>query len=294
MPCDSTTNIQEFFIKTKLSGAMSTSLLKNREFVFGDTEKSLFVKAASGSTLYQFGRISDTTSVSSNDVWSNYFTKNYIDNIVQVSILDDITGHLDSVWSSTFTKNYIDSFDHISIVDDISGHLDSVWSSSFTIDYIDSIMPVRSILLTAGGLFPDSSSGCSSPYITNTPDIPKVMVDFSGSGEKGFWNIAIPGDYSGNVDKITILYSGPASACTWTVRAKVLSDNDTIDTGGTWSTGYTLSDTPANADRLEKVETSGTINLFGSVSNKGNFTVIEIELTSGTGTFKLLQVKLEY
>lgn len=264
MPCDSTTNIQEFCIKTKLTGPMSGSLLQNREFVFGDTEKSLFVKAPSGTDVYQFGRINDSLTVSSNTVWSSFYTKDYIDNLNIIAIVDDVTGHLDSVWSS-----------------------------SFTIDYIDSILPVRSILLTAGGLFPDTSSGCSDPYVDTTPTVPKVVVDFTVN-EKGFWNIALPGDYAGNISKITILYSGPASACTWSIRAKVLSDNDDIDTGGTWSTEYTLLDTPANANRLEKIESSGTIDIFGSSANKGNFTVIEVKLNSGTGTFKLLQVKLEY
>jgi hypothetical protein len=235
MACDSTTSIQEFLIKTKLTGAMSGSLLQNREFVFGDTEKSLFVKAAVGTDIYQFGRISDSLVTSSNVVWSSDYTKNYI----------------------------------------------------------DSLITAKSILLTAGGIFPDSAAGCTEPYSDTTSSVPKVLADFTVN-QKGFWNIALPGDYSGNISKITVLFTGPASACTWGIKAKVLADNIDIDSGGTWSTEYTLTTTPANANRLEKVESSGTIDLFGSSSNQGNFAAIEVKLNSGSGTFKLLQVKLEY
>lgn len=232
---DHTSYLDKCIIRTKLSGPMDGSLLQNKEFCYGDTEISLFVKAPTGNEVYQFGRINDVTS-----------------------------GDINSVWSSLFTKNYIQS-----------------------------LQTSKTILLTAAGIAPTVTSGCTEPYVSENNSIPKVFADFD-QGEYGFWNISIPGDYTGNISKISVLYSGPPQACQWSVSARVLSDNADLDTGGAWSTIYNLSDTPVASNRMELVELESDIDLFGSASNANNFACIRINLSTGTGTYKLLQVKLEY
>lgn len=206
-----------------------------------------------------------------------------------------------SIFIKSPDNNYLYQFGRIN--DITSGELNSNWSSLYTKNYVDNLVDsivipeqqviLKTILLTAGGIAPTYSGGCGESYISDNTGTPVLLSDFT-SGQSGFWNISIPGDYSGNISKISILYTGSSSACQWVIDAKVLSDAQNIITGGTWSTTYSLSDTPDSANKLQKVELSSTINLFGSSSNVGNFASIRIKLNSGTGTYNLLQVKLEY
>lgn len=236
MPCDHTSQIDRFLVRRKVSGPMDSSSLLNGEFAFGNTEKCLYVKDATSSTVYQFGKIIDSLTVNAN-----------------------------SVWSSTYTKDYIDS----------------------------AVSKPKTILLTAGGLNPTQTSGCSVPYVASDDTIPKVFVDFT-SGTYGFWNISIPTDYTGSLSKISIIYSGPAVECSWVVQARILTDNDAINSGGSWSSAQTITDTPANADRLEIADNTGNITMLGSAANANKFVCIRLNLSAGTGTYKLLQLKLEY
>lgn len=198
-------------------------------------------------------------------------------------------------------NNYLYQFGRINDV--TSGDLNSNWSSLYTKNYIDDaidslVIPeqqviLKTILLTSGGIAPTYLNGCGESYISDNTGTPLLLADFA-TGESGFWNISIPGDYTGNISKISILYTGSSSACEWVIDAKVLQDSNDITTGGSWSSEFSLSDTPDSENKLQKIELSSTINLFGSSSNVGNFASIRIRLNSGTGVYNLLQVKLEY
>lgn len=238
MPCDHTSQIDNFLIKRKTSGPMDGSLLLNGEFVFGQTEKSIFIKDSSSDDLYQFGRINDTLSVDTDFNWSSEYTKNYIDNATSKT---------------------------------------------------------KTILLTAGGINPLNTNGCSLPYVDTDDTVPKVFADFS-SGDYGFWNISIPTDYSGSISKVSLIYtSDTTGACSWVVNARILSDGDNIVSGGSWSSDYTLNDTVTTANRLEIIDGTGNITgILGSASNANKFASIRVNLATGTGTFKLLQMKFEY
>lgn len=180
------------------------------------------------------------------------------------------------------------------INDSLTVDVNSTWSNLYTKNYIDAaISKPKTILLTAGGINPTPTSGCTEPYVDTDNTIPKVFVDFT-SNTYGFWNISIPTDYTGSLSKVSLTYSGPASACTWEVQARVLTDNVAIASGGSWSTAQSISDTPANADRLEIADSTGNITILGSATNANKFACIRLKLASGTGTFKLLQLKLEY
>jgi hypothetical protein len=79
---DTTSNIDHLLIRRKTTGPVVFTDLLNGEFVFGNTEKSLFVKAPTGDDLYQYGRIEDTSAGSSESTWSSTQIINYItDNV---------------------------------------------------------------------------------------------------------------------------------------------------------------------------------------------------------------------
>lgn len=69
-------------LRTKISGPVTDySLLYNRELVFGNTEKSLFIRDYTGNQLYQFLNVDDTTTSTlnnwSSDKISTYLEENY-------------------------------------------------------------------------------------------------------------------------------------------------------------------------------------------------------------------------
>ncbi len=69
-------------LRTKISGPVTDySQLYNRELVFGNTEKSLFIRDYTGNTIFQFLNVNDsTTSLFSNwssDKISTYIAENY-------------------------------------------------------------------------------------------------------------------------------------------------------------------------------------------------------------------------
>lgn len=242
---DHTSLLQRLIIRRKTSGAMELTDLLASEFCLGNTEQALFVRSPDGLSLYQFGRIKDTTSTDFDTVWSGLFTKNYIDNSI-----DNIV-------------------------------------------FPEPEVPTKTILFTAGGIVPLTTGGCSEPAVMDNTGTPIISADFT-SGQSGFWNISIPGDYTGNISKISILYTGSDSTCEWEVKAKVLADSNDVVTDGSWSNTYTLVDDPPTANKLQKIELSDTMPIFGSSSNAGNFASILITLALGTGTYNLLQVKFEY
>lgn len=231
-----TTYIDNFLIRRKISGAVDTTDLLSSELILGNTEKSLFVKAPTGSELYQFGRIYDSTNVSVNNTWSSEYIVNYIN---------------------------------------------------------ANVIHAKTILLTAGAMAPTPTNGCESPYVDTDPNIPKIGANFT-VGKYGFWNLSIPGDYTGSLNKITVIYSGPPNACQWSVSARVIQDEDNLTSGGTWSTVYNLADTPSSSSTFEITTLEIPINLFGASTNVNNFASVRIGLTSGTGTYRLYQVKIEY
>ena len=125
-----------------------------------------------------------------------------------------------SIFIKSPDNNYLYQFGRIN--DITSGDLNSNWSSLYTKNYIDNLIdslvipeqPVilKTILLTAGGIAPAYTNGCTEAYISDNTGTPVLISDFT-SGQTGFWNISIPGDYSGNISKISILYTGSSSAC---------------------------------------------------------------------------------
>lgn len=316
---DTTSNIDAFLLRTKVSGYVNNHAeLRPREMVFGSYEKSLFVKSHNTNTLHMIsGTIDSTTNVY--NTWSSDKISSYVSSSVSNLINDDITS-TSYVWSSTKTYNMIDDLVGAIINDDITGltttwssseinslfsnlpgindstyTTSSLWSSEKTYNEIINITSskIKQILFTAGGITPYATSGCGYPSDSESVDVPKVGSTFS-SGQKGYFNIVIPGDYSSHISKITIVYSGPTSQAVWGIRARPIGDNESLTTGGSWSSQQTITDTPGSMSNFQVATITGTYTLFGNSSNINKFCPIEVHLVSGTGTYTFYQLKFEY
>lgn len=312
---DTTSTINAFLVRTKTSGYVNDhSQLRPREMVFGSYEKSLFIKSHSTNDLYMIAGLNDSTTnvyntwssdkisssitnlidddvTSSSYTWSSTKVYNTIDSIVGDLINDDITG-LTTTWSSSEISSL---FSALPSINDSTYTSTSLWSSENTRDQIISILSSKSkqMLFTAGGLTPYSTSGCGYPSDSGSLDVPKLGSTFT-SGQKGYFNIVVPGDYSSHISKITIVYSGPTNQIVWGIKARPIADNESLTTGGSWSSQQTITDTPGSASNFQIATITGTYNILGSSTNSNKFCPIELEMVSGTGTFTFYQLKFEY
>ena len=284
---DTTTNVYNTWSSDKISTYVSTSVGN----LINDSTINL-VNTWSSSKISTFvSGIIDDDITSTSYTWSSSNVYNVMTGLVGGIIDDDVTG-LTTTWSSSEISSL---FSALPVINDSTYTSSSLWSSEHTYDQIISITSskIKQILFTAGGITPYATSGCGYPSDSASVDVPKLGSTFT-SGQKGYFNIIIPGDYSSHILKITIVYSGPTSQAVWGIRARPVGDNESLTTGGSWSTQQTITDTPGASTAFQVATITGTYDLFGASSNINKFCPVELHLVSGTGTYTFYQLKFEY
>lgn len=236
--------------------------------------------------------INDTTvAVDSTSLWSRSYSKNYVDTkISALPVINDSATSTSSLWSSTKINSSIPA-----IVDTSAGSSSTIWSSSFTKTFINTSLS-KSMIFTASSItpHPTTSVACTYPETdSDSVDVLKIRSIFE-VGDKGFWNIVLPTDLTSNIKRITLVFSGPVGSCEWQLRSRILTDGNSLTTGGSWSTVTSITDSGASNVIQIKDQTGSFGDIFGT-TNMNKFCILQLSLATGqAGQYKFYSIKLDY
>lgn len=144
---------------------------------------------------------------------------------------------------------------------------------------------------TAAGLKPSTTTGCDAASLDANDN---WQVGFT-TGEFGFWQFSLPSDFDGSIDKITIHYSGGATAVLWEFATVILADNDPLNTAySTFGGPTTIGATPAASNIEITSDTSNFSSLFGTSDNAGKFCKLRLKLNTDPGIVYFHHLEVEY
>lgn len=161
----------------------------------------------------------------------------------------------------------------------------------------------RSMMLTASGGNPTTTSGCASPtkVEAGTNDVDYFVLDFdAGTIEYAFWNVVMPDNYNGGTITATFYWTaaaGSAGNVVWALQGRAYADDAAIDQA--WGTAQEVTDAwIANGD-VHISSATAAITLGGSPAG-GQYAALRAyrNATSGSDTMpgdaRLLSIKVEY
>ncbi len=160
----------------------------------------------------------------------------------------------------------------------------------------------RTIILTSGGGWPTTTSGCATPvrveFATNNIDI--WALDFDDTTEeRSFWVMAMPDSYNGEPINARFHWtcaSGNANeTVVWGIKARAYTSDDAFDQA--FGTEETITDDfIANSDEHISPETDDII--IGGIPQGGQLVVFNVSRKIGsddlTGDARLIMVAIEY
>lgn len=156
----------------------------------------------------------------------------------------------------------------------------------------------RSILLTAQGGAPSTTSGCSEPTKVETGATVKDywVLDFAAN-EQAFWQLAMPDNWDGEVVAAQARFYWTAASGSgtviWGIKAVSLGNSDALTSA--YGTQRTTTDTLITAGDVH-ITGSTSSTFFSASPNGGELVIVEVERTGGTlgVDARLLAVLIEY
>jgi hypothetical protein len=164
--------------------------------------------------------------------------------------------------------------------------------------------PLATIVLTAGGGWPSTTSGAAAntkvEYPTN--DVDMYHLDFDPTADEfAQWTVAMPDNYDGGT--VTAQFHWTANSTStnsvvWGIQARAYADNDAIDQA--FGTAQTVTDANgSSANTLRKSAATSAITIGGTPA-AGNLVQFRVYRDADNGSdnlaadARLIAVKLQY
>lgn len=170
-----------------------------------------------------------------------------------------------------------------------------------TKNYVDGLITTQTVVLTGGGGWPSTTSGCAGPikkeYTTNDIDLYSLNFD-KDADEYAQWTFVFPDNWDGGTITAQFYWGTTAGSATetvqWAIQGRCFGDDDAIDQS--WGTQQSVSDTwIANGD-VHITASTPAITLASAGAGK----LVQIRVYRDVsednlnGDAELLGVKIEY
>lgn len=167
-----------------------------------------------------------------------------------------------------------------------------------------SVSVKRTLVLTAAGGAPTTTSGCASPakVEAGTNDVDYYTLDFDATAQEyAFWNVVMPDSYDGSTVTAQFVWTAAGGSAgntaQWGIAARAFGDDDAIDQA--YGTAQEVSDDwIANGDIHISAATSA-VTIAGTPAG-GKLVVFRVYRDPAdanddlAGDARLLAVKIEY
>lgn len=167
---------------------------------------------------------------------------------------------------------------------------------------VNNANPKRSLVLSASGGNPTTTSGCASPVKVEagTNDIDYYVLDFdTTTEERAFWNVVMPDNWDGGTVTAQFYWTNASGSSTqtvaWGIKARAFADDAAIDQA--YGTEVTTTDTWLAQGDVHISAVSSAITVGGSPAG-GQYVVFnvgrKVASDNMTGDARLLSVRIEY
>lgn len=166
--------------------------------------------------------------------------------------------------------------------------------------YVDT--PIKSIVLTAGGLSPTTTAGCASATIVEagTNDVDYTVLDFDASTEENcFTTFAMPDGWDAGTITAKFYWTAASGSgdVIWGIKGRAFANDDAIDQA--YGTAQTVTDTLITAGDVHVSSATNAMTFAGTPAG-GQLVQLKIyrDADAGGDTFsadaRLIAVKIEY
>jgi hypothetical protein len=162
----------------------------------------------------------------------------------------------------------------------------------------------RTLILTAAGGSPTTTSGCASPakVEAGTNDVDYYVLDFDATAQEyAFWNVVMPDSYDGGTVTAEFYWTSAAGSAggtvVWGIAARGYTNDEAIDAA--YGTPQEVSDDWIADGDIHISAATSAITLAGTPAG-GEFVAFRVFRDPAdanddlTGDARLLAVKIEY
>ena len=168
---------------------------------------------------------------------------------------------------------------------------------------VNDVNAKRSLILTAAGGWPSTTSGCGAPakteYATNKQNLYRMSF-VAGSASYAEWTVAMPANWDGSTVTAVFYWMQPGTTnqnIVWGIAGRSYGDGELVDQA--WGSSVTVTDdSSATANQVRISDATGACTIGGTPAS-GELVQLRI-FRYGTGsdtltqTAQLIAVKIQY
>jgi hypothetical protein len=180
-----------------------------------------------------------------------------------------------------------------------------VWNGTAWQDILFGSLPTRTIILTAGGGTPTTTTGCTdvAKLEFGTNDVDVLHLSFADAVSSAFWTLPMPDNYAYTSSPLTARFywtcnaAGASGTVAWGIKCRAFQDDDSLDLA--YGTEVVTTDTLIALNDLHVTQVSSSITPAYNASPSPPFYMqFKVTRQSGSDTLNgaalLLAVKIEY